>query len=41
MNQQTMQQNGITPDNTFVARLAQDRQSWTIDDTIKTVNKYA
>ena len=38
INMQMLQQSGITPDNTFVAKLAQDRQSWTVDETIKTVN---
>jgi hypothetical protein len=38
MNTQTMQQNNISPDNTFVAKLAPDRRSWMIMDTIKSVN---
>lgn len=38
INQQTLQQNNVSPDNTFVAKLAQDRQSWTVMETIKTVN---
>jgi hypothetical protein len=38
MNNQMMQQNNISPDNTFVAKLAPDRRSWMIMDTIKSVN---
>lgn len=38
INAQTIQQNGVTADNTFVAKLSQDRQSWMVMDTIKTVN---
>ncbi|TLD37837.1 hypothetical protein E2P81_ATG03512 [Venturia nashicola] len=38
MNTQTMQQNNINPDNTFVAKLAPDRRSWMIMDGIRSVN---
>ncbi|KIV99587.1 uncharacterized protein PV09_08764 [Verruconis gallopava] len=38
INTQTLQQMGVTPDNTFVAKLSADRQSWMVMDTIKTVN---
>jgi hypothetical protein len=39
LNTQAMQQNRINPDNTFVAKLAPDRRSWMIMETIKSVNK--
>ena len=38
INQQTLQNNNINPDNTYVAKLAPDRQSWMIMETIKSVN---
>jgi hypothetical protein len=38
LRSQTMQQNNISPDNTFVAKLAPDRRSWMIMETIKSVN---
>jgi hypothetical protein len=38
MNTQTMQQNNINPDNTFVAKLSPDRRSWMIMEGIKSVN---
>src|ERR1700760_1974164 len=38
INQQTLQQNNINPDNTYVAKLAPDRRSWMIMETIKSVN---
>lgn len=38
INQQMLQSNNITPDNTFVAKLAPDRRSWMIMETIKSVN---
>jgi hypothetical protein len=38
INAQMLQAAGVTQDNTFVAKLAQDRQSWMVMDTIKTVN---
>ncbi|KAE9991294.1 hypothetical protein EG327_000183 [Venturia inaequalis] len=38
MNTQLMQQNNISPDNAFVAKLAPDRRSWMVMDGIKSVN---
>jgi hypothetical protein len=37
-NTQILQQNNISPDNTFVAKLAPDRSSWQIQETLKSVN---
>lgn len=39
MNQQIMQQNSISTDNTFVAKLSTDRRSWMVMSTIKSINK--
>lgn len=36
--QATLDQNGVTADNTFVAMLSQDRQTWMVMETIKSVN---
>jgi hypothetical protein len=38
INQQNLQSNNINRDNTYVAKLSSDRQSWTIMETIKSVN---
>ena len=38
MNPQIMSQMNISPDNTFVAQLAPDRQSWIVMEGIKSVN---
>jgi len=38
MNPQMLQASGISPDNTFVAMLSPDRQTWMIEETVKTVN---
>jgi hypothetical protein len=38
MNQQQLQSNNINRDNTYVAKLSPDRQSWMIMETIKSVN---
>ena len=38
MNTQMMQQMNISPDNTFVAQLSPDRQSWMVMEGIKNVN---
>jgi hypothetical protein len=37
-NTHIQQQNNISPDNTFVAKLASDRSSWIIQGTIKSIN---
>jgi hypothetical protein len=38
INQGQLQSNGITQDNTYVAKLSPDRRSWMIIETIKSVN---
>jgi len=38
MNTQMMQQNGINPDNTFVGKLSNDRRTWMVMETIRSVN---
>ena len=38
MNMGLMQQMNINPDNTFVAKLSDDRQAWQIMETIRSVN---
>lgn len=38
MNPQMLQQNGVNPDNTFVAKLSPDRQSWMVMETVRSVN---
>ncbi|KAF2099806.1 hypothetical protein NA57DRAFT_37555, partial [Rhizodiscina lignyota] len=38
MNMQTIQQMGINPDNTFVAKLSVDRQSWQIQESLRSIN---
>jgi hypothetical protein len=38
INPQTLQQLNVNPGNTFVAKLAPDRMSWQIMETIKSVN---
>jgi hypothetical protein len=35
---QVLKQHNISPDNTFVAKLASDRSSWVIQQTIKSIN---
>lgn len=36
--QATLDQNGVTADNTFVAMLSPDRQTWMVMEGIKSVN---
>lgn len=38
MDPQMLQQNAVNPDNTFVAMLAPDRQSWMIMESLRSVN---
>jgi hypothetical protein len=38
IQQATLDQNGITADNTFVAMLSPDRQTWMVMEGIKSVN---
>jgi hypothetical protein len=38
INQATLDQNGITADNTFVAKLSSDGQAWIVMEGIKSVN---
>lgn len=35
---QMLQQNAVNPDNTFVAKLSPDRQTWMIQETVRSVN---
>jgi hypothetical protein len=39
MDPQMLQQNAVNPDNTFVAMLAPDRQSWMIQETVRSINR--
>jgi beta-lactamase class A len=38
INQATLDQNGVTADNTFVAKLSPDGQAWIVMEGIKSVN---
>ena len=38
MSQQVLQKVAVQPDNTYVAQLAPDRQSWMIQETMRSVN---
>jgi hypothetical protein len=38
MNPQMLQASGINMDNTYVAMLSPDRQTWMIQETMRTVN---
>lgn len=40
INMQMLQSQGISPDNTFVAQLSPDRQSWMIMEATRSVNGY-
>lgn len=40
INMQMLQSQGISPDNTFVAQLSPDRQSWMIMEAARSVNGY-
>ncbi|GKT48260.1 uncharacterized protein ColSpa_08441 [Colletotrichum spaethianum] len=38
IDQNTLQQAGVTADNTYVAMLSKDRQAWIVMETVKSVN---
>jgi hypothetical protein len=38
MTQQLLQQVAVQPDNTYVAMLSPDRQTWMIQETLRSVN---
>ena len=38
MDPQMLQQNAVNPDNAFVAMLSPDRQTWMIQETMRSVN---
>lgn len=40
IQQATLDQNGVSADNTFVAMLAPDKQSWMVIEGIKSVNTW-
>jgi hypothetical protein len=40
INMQNLQANAVQPDNTYVAMLSPDRQTWMIQETMRTVNRY-
>jgi cystathionine beta-lyase/cystathionine gamma-synthase len=41
LSMQNLQAAAVQPDNTYVAMLSPDRQSWMIQETMRTVNTYA
>lgn len=38
MTMQNLQNNAVNPDNTYVAMLSPDRQTWMIQETMRSVN---
>jgi hypothetical protein len=40
INVQNLQATAVQPDNTYVAMLSPDRQTWMIQETMRTVNRY-
>jgi membrane protease subunit (stomatin/prohibitin family) len=40
LNMQNLQAAAVQPDNTYVAMLSPDRQTWMIQETMRTVNRY-
>lgn len=40
INLQNLQASAVQPDNTYVAMLSPDRQTWMIQETMRSVNRY-
>ena len=40
MDPQMLRQNAVNPDNTYVAKLSPDRQTWMIQESMRSVNMY-
>jgi hypothetical protein len=40
INIQNLQATAVQPDNTYVAMLSPDRQTWMIQETMRSVNRY-